>query len=112
MKRTDNDRLRKALLHLDALHRHLERQDLADETVADAVSLRLASAIETLRTTDGELETRLFGADWGRIWTTRNHIARGYAFVSQDLIQETIRFNLPDFERTLRSELDKLDTPD
>lgn len=48
----------------------------------------------------------------GRIWATRNHIAHGYAFVSQDLIQETIRFNLPDFERTLRSELDKLDTPD
>ncbi|WP_414120814.1 DUF86 domain-containing protein [Corynebacterium nuruki] len=108
MKRNDNDRLREALTHIDALHRHLERQDLPDETVADAVSLRLASAIETLRTTTGELETRLFGDDWARIWATRNHIAHGYAFVSQDLIRETIKFNLPDFERTLRAALDKL----
>jgi predicted small metal-binding protein len=48
--RSDRELVRDALEHIRMLHHHLERLDLADETVADAVSLRLAAAIESLST--------------------------------------------------------------
>lgn len=69
--------------------------------------MRLASAIEALRTPDGALEHRLFGDDWSFIWATRNHIAHGYAFVDLKIIRDTVTNNLPDFERVLRDEIDR-----
>ncbi len=48
MSRTDEELIRDALDHIEALKRHLTRGDLDDETVADAVSLRLAAAIEAV----------------------------------------------------------------
>ena len=44
MTRTDDELVHDALDHLRVLRLHIGRADLADQTVADAVSLRLASA--------------------------------------------------------------------
>lgn len=108
MSRSDSERISEALEHLDRLHAHLLRDDLHDETVADAVSLRLASAIETIQTSDGSLANRLFGDDWPLIWATRNRIAHGYAYVDMDLIAATVEQDLPGLETALRLELARL----
>jgi uncharacterized protein with HEPN domain len=109
VSRTERDRITDALSHIDALHRHLDRRDLPDETVADAVSMRLAAAIDALRTPDGSLEGRLFGEDWQFMWAMRNRLTHGYITVDLQIVEATISGDLPDFERTLRAALDKLD---
>lgn len=92
---------------MDAIHRHLARGDLADDTVADAVALRLSAAIEAIRTPEGALEARLFGEEWTIIWATRNRIAHGYAFIDLAIIRATVENDLPSFEATLQDELSR-----
>lgn len=57
MKRVDQDALLDALSHLEALRGHMARSDLDDQTVADAVCLRLAAAIEAVSTIDVNVRT-------------------------------------------------------
>jgi uncharacterized protein with HEPN domain len=93
--RNNDELIGDALNHIAALRRHLERGDLADETVADAVSLRLAAAIEALSDLEPEVREHLFGEEWKVIWATRNRIAHGYAFVDLSVIQDTVENDLP-----------------
>nr|WP_155842360.1 HepT-like ribonuclease domain-containing protein [Agromyces luteolus] len=90
------------MAHLAALKRHLERGDLDDETVADAVSLRLAAAIEAVSHASDGYRERTFGADWKFIWATRNRIAHGYAYIDLTIIRDTVEQDLPEFEDKLR----------
>lgn len=106
MSRTDHELVREALDHLVVLRRHLERGDLADETVADAVSLRLAASIESLSRTSDQLRLRAFGTMWPVMWATRNRIAHGYAHIALEIIEETVALDVPALEELLRSELD------
>lgn len=76
--------------------------------VADAVALRLAAAIEAVHTADGSLEARLFGATWPVIWATRNRVAHGYVSIDHVIVRASVERDLPEFERILRTELDRL----
>lgn len=102
MSRSDEELVRDALDHVEVLKRHLERGDLADETIADAVSLRLSAAIEAVSETTAEFRARIFGDDWKIIWATRNRIAHGYAYIDLRIISVTVEQDLADFERKLR----------
>jgi uncharacterized protein with HEPN domain len=108
VSRSDLERIGDALSHVEAIRRHMARGDVAGETVADAVALRLAAAIEALRTVDGALEARLFGDDWAIIWATRNRIAHGYGFIDLAIVRATVESDLPGFEAALREEQDAL----
>ncbi|MCX7523436.1 DUF86 domain-containing protein [Microbacterium sp. STN6] len=101
MKRSDEELVRDALEHIAKLRRHLSRSSLDDETVADAVSLRLAAAIESVSETSDEFRKRTFGSDWKIIWATRNRIAHGYAYIDLAIIRDTVEQDLLEFERRL-----------
>lgn len=105
MSRTDAELMSDALEHLRVLHLHLERSAINDQTVADAVSLRLAAAIESMSVASPELRDRLFGDRWQIMWATRNRIAHGYAYVDLTIIRATVEHDLPAFEAALRNEL-------
>ncbi len=105
MSRSDRELVLDALDHIKMLKRHLERGDLADATVADAVSLRLASAIEAISETSPGFLAKHFGDDWKLMWATRNRIAHGYAFIDLEIIRSTVEKDLPAFEAELRSTL-------
>ncbi|QWT24762.1 DUF86 domain-containing protein [Subtercola sp. PAMC28395] len=102
MSRSDAELVSDALDHIEALKRHVARSDVGDEIVADAVSLRLASAIESVSQTSATFREETFGDDWKVIWATRNRIAHGYAHVDIQLIIDTVANDLPEFERKLR----------
>lgn len=106
MSRSDKELVRDALDHLEMLAHHLSRTGIADVTVADAVSLRLAAAIEAISETSTEFREKTFGDDWKIIWATRNRIAHGYAHVDLRIIQSTVEQDIPDFERKLRASLE------
>jgi uncharacterized protein with HEPN domain len=106
VSRLDEELVHDALDHIEMLKRHLDRGDIADETVADAVSLRLAAAIEAISETTFEFRKRTFGNDWKIIWATRNRIAHGYAYVDLGIIRATVEQDLPDFEQKLRQSIE------
>jgi uncharacterized protein with HEPN domain len=106
VSRLDEELVHDALDHIEMLKRHLDRGDIADETVADAVSLRLAAAIEAISETTFEFRERTFGNDWKIIWATRNRIAHGYAYVDLGIIRATVEQDLPDFEQKLRQSIE------
>jgi uncharacterized protein with HEPN domain len=106
VSRLDEELVHDALDHIEMLKRHLDRGDIADETVADAVSLRLAAAIEAISETTFEFRERTFGNDWKTIWATRNRIAHGYAYVDLGIIRATVEQDLPDFEQKLRQSIE------
>ena len=107
MSRSNKELVEDALEHLGVLSRHLERGDLADITIADAVNMRLSAAIETLAQTTPEFREKYFGQEWQLMWATRNRISHGYAFVDLEIIQKTIENRLPRVEAQLRSALNE-----
>lgn len=109
MSRTDRDLLRDALHHVAVLREHLNRTDLSDDTVADAVAMRLAAMIEALARTSDDLRERTFGDQWPLMWATRNRIAHGYVHVDMSIIQQTVDLDLPDIELHIRAELAEAD---
>ena len=104
MRRSDEELVAEALMHLSVLRKHLLRGDLDDQTVADAVILRLAAAIEALANGTDELRTRAFGDDWPLIWATRNRIAHGYAYIDMSIVTVTVQQDLPWLEDRLQEE--------
>lgn len=108
MSRTSRELLVEVVGHLDAMHRHLERGTIDDETVADAVSLRLAAAIDALHRGAPELTTDLFGNEWPVIWGMRNRIAHGYAWINIETVKATVDEDLPAVEAAVRVLLDSL----
>mgnify|MGYP000287598618 CR=1 FL=1 len=108
MTRSDRELLADALIHLEVLRSHQVRRDLDDQTVADAVCLRLASAIEAVANMTPEVRADAFGEEWPLIWATRNRIAHGYTFIDRGMIEATIIKDLPAFEATLRRLLGEL----
>jgi len=101
VSRTDAERIADALDHLATLRRHASRHDLDDQLVIDAVSLRLAAAIEALAGLDEALRDEVTAGRWHLMWATRNRIAHGYAFVDGDVIRATVARDVPELEASL-----------
>jgi uncharacterized protein with HEPN domain len=100
--RSDRELLADASSHLEVLRDHQARRDLDDQSVADAVCLRLAAAIEAVANITVDVRARAFGTDWPLIRATRNRIAHGYTFIDRAMIAATIDNGLPAFEAMIR----------
>jgi uncharacterized protein with HEPN domain len=105
VSRSDAERLRDAQFHLEILDSHMQKAGLDDQTVADAVCLRLASAIECVADLSPELRAQAFGEDWPLIWATRNRIAHGYATIDLSIIKATVKDDLPGFRTAIAEAL-------
>ena len=103
MTRSDLEHVAAAREHLAHLRRHLERGDLADDTIFDAVCMRLSAAIESVAMVDDALRTRAYGDIWPAIWSVRNRIAHGYFAVDRTIIMATVDNDLGEFEEGLTS---------
>jgi len=105
VSRSDQELALDALDHIGVLRGHMERGDLKDVTIADALNMRLAAAIETLAQATPDFREKYFGEEWPLMWATRNRISHGYAFVDIEIIQKTIENRLPHLEAQLRTAL-------
>jgi len=83
VSRTDREVSQDALDHLSVLRAHLARGDLGDQTIADAVSLRLAAAIEAIAQGSDDLRERLFQKEWHIAWAARNRIVHSYTHIDR-----------------------------
>jgi uncharacterized protein with HEPN domain len=90
MSQTEQEFIEEALFHLNVLESHLERGDLDDPLILDAVTMRLAAAIESLSYLPEDRRRDMFGEDWHAMWSTRNRIAHRYVRLDNDVITRTI----------------------
>jgi uncharacterized protein with HEPN domain len=107
VSRTDGELIVEALYHLEILHNHLSQGTLDDPTIADAVCLRLAAAIEVVAKTSAEFREQSFGDEWPAMWATRNRIAHDYGFIDIGRIGGTLNDQLPHFEAVLREHVEE-----
>ncbi len=102
MSKDDAGHALAALEHLAVLRGHAAATDADDVLRFDAICMRLAAAIEdTSRISDG-VRRIAFEGRWPAIWSTRNRITHGYAYVSRDVVTATVERDLDDFEDALR----------
>lgn len=102
MSRTDAEQLTSAREHLRRLRLHLKRHDLADDTVLDAACLRLAAAIESVAAVRQDFRERVFGDGWVAIWSVRDRIVQGYNYVDRAILEDTIKHDLDEFEKSIK----------
>jgi uncharacterized protein with HEPN domain len=108
VSRSAEDRLADARDHLRRLRQHAARGDLADDTILDAVCMRLSAAIECVAGIDENVRTQAFGTSWPAVWAVRNRITHGYAHLDRKIILATVNNDLPDFEAALERVADSL----
>ncbi|MBA3283068.1 MAG: DUF86 domain-containing protein [Acidimicrobiia bacterium] len=83
------------------LRAHLERHDLDDGTVFDAVAMRLAAAIEAISAIDEDTRADVLGDVWPAMWSVRNRLAHGYTYLNRTIVSATVENDLDDFEQAL-----------
>jgi len=109
VSRTDAELLREAKDHLGRLRAHLDRGGIDDDTVFDAVCMRLSAAIECVNSIDPGVRAAGWGVEWSAIWSVRNRIAHGYFWIDRTIIDATVAIDLPEFETIVDALLADLD---
>ncbi|MFN3257917.1 MAG: DUF86 domain-containing protein [Ilumatobacter sp.] len=95
MSRHDRARLGDIVLAIEAIRSHLERGDLADGLVFDAVRLRLIEIGEAVKSISGEQLDREASIPWADIAAMRNHLAHRYFDTDHAIVQATLDHDLP-----------------
>lgn len=112
MNRPDREHLANAQEHLCRLREHLQRGDLEDDTIFDAVCMRLSAAIESVSAVDESARIDEFGSSWTAIWSVRNRIAHGYFYVDRQIITSTVEIDLVEFETRVERLIRTIDQAD
>jgi uncharacterized protein with HEPN domain len=103
MSRTERDNIEEALEHLEVLNSHIQRGNLSDSLILDAVCMRLFAAIEALSRLPEDRRQQLFGAEWNAMRSTRNRLAHAYLETSLAIITAPVERDVPAVLATLRS---------
>lgn len=94
-RRSTADVLAEALTHLQLAQQH-GAGDLTSQLVIDAVSLRLAAAIDALSALPEEALDKHFGTMWAPMKGMRNRIVHGYLLVDPRIVARTVERDVPD----------------
>jgi uncharacterized protein with HEPN domain len=100
---------------IDAIRSHLQRGDLSDGLVFDAVRIRLLEIGEAVKALPDELLDTQPGIPWRQIARMRDHLAHRYFDTAHAILQATVDDDLPELERAanaLASILPDEDQPD
>ena len=102
MSRHDGDRLVDILDAVEAIRSHLERGDLFDGLVFDAVRLRLIEIGEAIKTLEPELLATEPEVPWADAAGMRDWLTHHYFDTSHAIIEATITEDLPRLEAAVR----------
>ncbi len=98
MTRGDRERLADVLEAIAAIRSHLERGDLSDGLVFDAVRLRLIEVGEAVKGLTPALTEAEPDVPWGDAVGMRDWLAHHYFDTSHAIIQATVEEDLPRLE--------------
>lgn len=86
---------------IDAIRSHLQRGELSDGLVFDAVRIRLLEIGEAVKALPAELLDTQPGIPWRQIARMRDHLAHRYFDTAHAILQATVDDDLPELERAI-----------
>jgi uncharacterized protein with HEPN domain len=88
---------------IDAIRSHLQRGDLSDGLVFDAVRIRLLEIGEAVKALPAELLGSQPGIPWSQIARMRDHLAHRYFDTDHAVLQATVDNDRPELERAAQA---------
>jgi uncharacterized protein with HEPN domain len=97
---------------IDAIRSHLQRGDLSDGLIFDAVRIRLLEIGEAVKALPKELLDTQPAIPWRQITRIRDHLAHRYFDTAHGILQATVDDDLPELERAVRAMAETLPEDD
>lgn len=88
---------------IDAIGSHLQRGDLSDGLVFDAVRIRLLEIGEAVKALPAEMLSSQPAIPWAQIARMRDHLAHRYFDTDHSVLQATVSKDLPELERAIQA---------
>ena len=88
---------------IDAIRSHLQRGDLSDGLVVDAVRIRLLEIGEAVKALPAEMLSSQPDIPWTQIARMRDHLAHRYFDTDHTVLQATVDNDLPELERAVQA---------
>ena len=108
MSRHDDQRLTDILAAADAITDHLQRGDLEDGLVFDAVRVRLIEIGEAVKALDAELLAEESDIPWIDVAGMRDQLAHRYFDTAHSIVRATVTEDLPPLIAAVNRLLDRL----
>jgi len=93
---------------IDAIHAHLERGDLHDGLVFDAVRVRLIEIGEAVKALPAQLLGSEPALPWAQIAGMRDRLAHRYFDTSHAILAGTVSEDLPELDTAVRRLLQRV----
>ena len=103
MSYRERQRLADIQAAIDAIHSHLQRGDLTDGLIFDAVRIRLLEIGEAVKALPDDLLATQPSIPWRQITRMRDHLAHRYFDTAHAILQATVDEDLPDLERAVQA---------
>jgi uncharacterized protein with HEPN domain len=88
---------------IDAIRSHLQRGDLSDDLIFDAVRIRLLEIGEAVKALPADLLATQPSIPWPQIARMRDHLAHRYFDTAHAILQATVDNDLPELERAIHA---------
>jgi uncharacterized protein with HEPN domain len=108
----DRQRLADIQAAIDAIRSHLQRGDLSDGLIFDAVRIRLLEIGEAVKALPPELLDTQPAIPWREITRMRDHLAHRYFDTAHAILQATVDDDLPELERAVGAMVETLPEED
>jgi uncharacterized protein with HEPN domain len=99
----DHQRLADIQAAIDAIRSHLQRGDLSDGLIFDAVRIRLLEIGEAVKALPDDLLATQPSIPWRQIARMRDHLAHRYFDTAHAILQATVDEDLPALERAVEA---------
>jgi uncharacterized protein with HEPN domain len=96
-------RLKDIQAAIDAIRSHLQRGDLTDGLIFDAIRIRLLEIGEAVKALPDELLATQPSIPWRQIARMRDHLAHRYFDTAHAILQATVDEDLPALEHALQA---------
>lgn len=101
MSYRERQRLADIQAAIDAIRSHLQRGDLSDGLVFDAVRIRLLEIGEAVKALPASLLDSEPSIPWRQIARMRDHLAHRYFDTAHAILKATVDEDLPELERAI-----------
>lgn len=101
MSYRERQRLADIQAAINAIRSHLQRGDLSDGLIFDAVRIRLLEIGEAVKALPEDLLATQPAIPWRQIARMRDHLAHRYFDTAHAILQATVTEDLPDLERAV-----------
>lgn len=112
MSYRERQRLADIQAAIDAIYSHLQRGNLSDGLIFDAVRIRLLEIGEAVKALPEELLSTQPSIPWRQIAGMRDHLAHRYFDTAHSILQATVDEDLPALEQAIRAMIRSLPSED